>query len=184
MAVRRTHDAAGATRARCTMHHIQRKSFRFQTPRHLPPTCDSQSGFTLFEVLVSLVLLALFAALAYGLLQSAHRQMMYGNRQVEIGHVTQTAVEHFKARVRAEGDPPIGCQGEDPVQGRYCYRVVSGYWAVYDYEKYEPESVDPEASGPINNDLLLVNVSVREDARDEPGHEVGEFSFLAFKDGY
>src|SRR5690625_1583783 len=130
MSVRRTHDAAGATRARCTIHHIQRKNFRFRTSRHLPPTCDSQSGFTLFEVLVSLVLLALFAALAYGLLQSSHRQMMHGNTQVEIGHVTQAAVEHFKARLRAEAEAPDGGCGSE-ISGAYCYDVMPGYLAVY-----------------------------------------------------
>lgn len=99
--------------SRCTVHHIHCRNVPFRTSNMPHSTYKSQCGFTLVEVLVSFVSLAVFSALAYGLPPSARRQTMRGNKQVELGHVTRTAVEHFKTRVRAEADVPSGgCREE------------------------------------------------------------------------
>src|SRR5690625_2372518 len=128
----------------------------------------------MIEVIISLALLGLFAALAFGLLQSTHLQLFRGNKQAEVGHVTQTAVEHFKAYVRSGALPQGGCPDGEATDDRYCYPVVFGYWAVYEYAS-SYDDVDG---------LYKVDLSVVEDAGGALGDEAATFSFLVWKEGF
>lgn len=125
------------------------------------------------EVLVSLVLLVLFATLVFGMLQTMNLQMFRGHEQVEMGHAIQTAVEHFKARTRAAGSPPEGHCPEG-VSGRYCYLGATNYWAVYNWQQH-----DAEVAG-----LFSVDVTVHEAAGGVPGRDIGSFTFLVFEGGF
>lgn len=139
------------------------------------------------EVIFSLVLLALFAALAFGLLQSSHRAMSRGNKRVDVNHVTQTAVEHFKASIRMYaapvGDCPIGWGGTG-VGTRYCRRVTNDYWAIYDYDTYVIEVPEGGSGTNVGEKLLLVELAIYDVDDGAPGTRVGSFSFLTFEGGY
>lgn len=162
---------------RSKQHRLDREGF-------LKP--GRSDGFTLLEVIISLAVLTLLAALAFGLMQTSRVAMMRGTQKLETGYHLQDAIEHFKANMRLGRLPEnwqpaansVTCpKFVEATEGERCWTYPFPGRGIALYR------VRPQAQ--IHPDYYRVRVWVfaGNDFADVSAAEDG-FEFFAFKGGF
>lgn len=129
-------------------------------------TVKSERGFTLIEIVVSMILLSVLTVVAYGIIQSSDKMMRFGSKRAHVAQATRSGVEHLKEKMH-RGSVPAEC--DSGATGHFVLNTT-----------YEVTFTCEGGQKSISR-LYKVTVHIKESSSQEI---VGDHIFYALKGGY